>query len=117
MMTAFMWGWAAKLSLPQYNDGQTQITALTQKLAVVSTQHNKLKIDHIEMQSELVKQKAHYVTFAKAVETNNSKLSHVFTSDNTIRTLSTSDKDNIKALLDKQAIDINKFKSVLGNGQ
>lgn len=33
MVTAFMWGWAAKLTLPDYDDGLTRIASLEEELS------------------------------------------------------------------------------------
>ena len=117
MITAFMWGWAAKLSLPQYDDGQTKITALTKELAEVSTQFDMLKVDHVETQSQLLKQKSQndrYAAYAKTIENNILKLTRLLISNNNaVRSLSVIEKDTIQTLLKKQKTDLQKFKSNL----
>jgi hypothetical protein len=53
MITAFMWGWAAKLSLPQYQDGNITTADLKKQLAVVTTKADKLTAENTIQNKQL----------------------------------------------------------------
>lgn len=119
MMTAFMWAWAAKLSLPQYHDGKVQITALTKKLSLANNQLGRLKVSQEESKSQLIKLNTDYKSYVKKVEKSHIKWSRLLASASNSPTssISNNQKNNFKTILKQQKVDLKNFKITVGAQQ
>lgn len=120
MVTAFMWGWAAKLALPSYKDAEVEIHAIQQELMQTETalaslkEENASKIAEVEnLESRLAAARStleqSQMTIAAAVDNKKEKqeeLEALIEEQQTrFAELQAAVKQNDRAKIDKKSIE------------
>jgi len=70
MITSFMWGWAAKMALPQYKDGNITTKELRQQLAVAQTNVKSLTTKTKVQSQQLTSLKSNIKKYVETAENN-----------------------------------------------
>ena len=113
MITAFMWAWAANKSLPQFNNGKTQITALKQQLVKQTNKVRDLKVTNTLANTQLASLKVDMTQYIKKAEQNEVKWSALLNDmKNRPAVINTPEYNRkLNVVIQKQKIDLSKFKS------